>query len=118
MVATFSKARAAVDASPAVAAACPRTPLDEVILVRCPVADGLGFAHLGDRFLALLRFDQLDRGLDGRADLGSHRLGARARLLRERGRGEQGDRAKSDEAKAHEAKADAHVNSQLGAFSA
>src|SRR5207245_6508051 len=87
----------------------PQDALDEVVLVRRPVADGLRFAHLGERFLAFLGFDQLDRGLDGLADLGSHRLrGARAGLLRERARGEQGDPAKTKKAKTKKARAGAH----------
>src|SRR5205814_621266 len=81
----------------------PQDALDEVVLVRRPVADGLRFPHLGERFLALFGFQQLDRGLDGLADLGAYRLAARARLLRERARGEQGDPAK-----ANDAEADAH----------
>src|SRR5213076_3068237 len=83
----------------------PQDALDEVVLVRRPVADGLRFAHLGERFLALFGFQQLDRGLDGLADLRAYRLAARARLLRERARGEQGDPAKANDAEAHAHKA-------------
>jgi len=71
-----------MDGSPAAPRPAQET-LDEVVLVRSSVADGLSFPHLGERFLALLGFQQLDRRLDGLADLGPYRLAARARLLRE-----------------------------------
>src|SRR6266702_3868584 len=84
----------------------PQDTLDQVVLVRRPVADGLCFAHLGERFLALFGFQELDRGLDGVADLGSYRLAACPRLLGERARGEPCDPAKTNEAQAgaHEAR--------------
>src|SRR6266702_2328874 len=83
----------------------PQDTLDQVVLVRRPIADGLCFAHLGERFLALFGFQELDRGLDGLADLGSRRLGARSRLLGERARGEQCDPERNEaKAGAHEAR--------------